>query len=74
MGYDSDKDVQLEIITQQLEWEASTIAELYKARWDVEIFCQVKQNLLVKTFTGYKRKCGQGPDLYRPHYLFYYLN
>ena len=51
--YDSDKDVQLEIITQQLEWAASTIAALYKARWDVEIFFkQLKQNLLVKTFTG----------------------
>lgn len=51
--YDSEKDVQLEIITQQLEWAASTIAALYKARWDVEIFFkQLKQNLLVKTFTG----------------------
>ena len=43
--YDSEKDVQLEIITQQLEWAASTIAALYKARWDVEIFFkQLKQN------------------------------
>jgi hypothetical protein len=51
--YDSEKDVQLELITQQLEWAASTIAALYKARWDVEIFFkQLKQNLLVKTFTG----------------------
>jgi len=51
--YDSEKDVQIEIITQQLEWAASTIAALYKARWDVEIFFkQLKQNLLVKTFTG----------------------
>ncbi len=51
--YDSEKDVQIEIITQQLEWAAATIAALYKARWDVEIFFkQLKQNLLVKTFTG----------------------
>lgn len=51
--YDSDKDVQIELITQQLDWAASTIAALYKARWDVEIFFkQLKQNLLVKTFTG----------------------
>ena len=51
--YDSEKDVQLEIITQELRWAASTIAALYKARWDVEIFFkQLKQNLLVKTFTG----------------------
>lgn len=51
--YDSEKDMQLELITQQLEWAAATIAALYKARWDVEIFFkQLKQNLLVKTFTG----------------------
>jgi hypothetical protein len=51
--YDADKDIQIEIITQQLEWSAATIAALYKARWDVEIFFkQLKQNLLVKTFTG----------------------
>jgi len=53
--YDSQKDmhIQIEIITQQLEWAAATIAVLYKARWDVETFFrQLKQNLLVKTFTG----------------------
>jgi hypothetical protein len=51
--YDSEKDVQIELITQNLEWAAATIAALYKARWDVEIFFkQLKQNLLVKTFTG----------------------
>ncbi len=51
--YDNEKDVQIEIITQQTEWAAATIAALYKARWDVEIFFkQLKQNLLVKTFTG----------------------
>ncbi|HUZ59255.1 MAG TPA: IS4 family transposase [Hanamia sp.] len=51
--YDSEKDVQLELITQELKWAASTVAALYKARWDVEIFFkQLKQNLLVKTFTG----------------------
>lgn len=51
--YDNEKDVQIEIITQQLEWSAATLAALYKARWDVEIFFkQLKQNLLVKTFTG----------------------
>ena len=51
--YDADKDVQIEIITNQLEWEAATIAALYKARWDVELFFKsLKQNLLVKTFTG----------------------
>jgi hypothetical protein len=51
--YDAEKDIQIELITDNLEWAASTIAALYKARWDVEIFFkQLKQNLLVKTFTG----------------------
>ena len=51
--YDSEKDVQLEIITQELRWAASTIAALYKARWDVEIFFkQLKQNFPLKYFLG----------------------
>jgi Transposase DDE domain/Domain of unknown function (DUF4372) len=51
--YDAEKDVQIEIITNQLEWSAATIAALYKARWDVEIFFkQIKQNLMIKTFLG----------------------
>ena len=55
--YDSEKDVQLEIITQELRWAASTIAALYKARWDVEIFFkQLKQNLLVKNIYRHKAK------------------
>lgn len=51
--YDCENEVQLRSITQQLNWAASPIAALYKARWDVEIFLkQLKQNLLLKTFTG----------------------
>ena len=41
------------IVTNQLEWEANTIAELYKKRWDIELFFKaIKQNLQVKTFWG----------------------
>jgi len=51
--YDADKDMQLEIITQNTMWKASTIADLYKRRWDIEIFFKLlKQNLNVKTFVG----------------------
>ena len=51
--YDADKDMQLEIITQNTMWKASTIASLYKRRWDIEIFFKLlKQNLNVKTFVG----------------------
>src|SRR5665213_1502044 len=51
--YDDQKDMLLEITTNNMTWKASTIAALYKRRWDIEIFFkQLKQNLNVKTFTG----------------------
>lgn len=51
--YDDDKQMLLELITNNLQWKASTIASLYKRRWDIETFFKLlKQNLNVKTFTG----------------------
>jgi len=51
--YNEDKNTTIEIITNNLEWKASTIADLYKRRWDIEIFFKLlKQNLNVKTFIG----------------------
>jgi len=49
-----EKDNQtVEIITNNMEWKASTIAELYKRRWDIEVFFRlIKQNLQIKTFIG----------------------
>lgn len=41
------------LITNQLEWSADTIAELYKRRWKIETFFKlIKQNLQIKTFVG----------------------
>jgi hypothetical protein len=43
----------IEIITNQLSWTASTIGELYKSRWQIEIFFrEIKQLLHIKTFIG----------------------
>jgi IS4 transposase len=43
----------VELITNNMDWKASTIAELYKRRWDIEIFFKlIKQNLQIKTFIG----------------------
>jgi len=43
----------INIITNQLQWTARTIADLYKRRWDIELFFKaLKQNLQVKTFIG----------------------
>ena len=41
------------VITNNLKLAASTIASLYKGRWDIETFFRwIKQNLKVKTFIG----------------------
>lgn len=41
------------LITNQLDWSADTIADLYKRRWNIEIFFKlIKQNLQIKTFVG----------------------
>jgi hypothetical protein len=41
------------LITNNLEWSAATIAELYKRRWKIETFFKlIKQNLQIKTFLG----------------------
>jgi len=51
--YKKDENKVLVIVTNQLEWEARTIADLYKKRWNIEIFFKtIKQNLQIKTFLG----------------------
>lgn len=51
--YKPDENKVIEIITNQLEWKARTIADLYKKRWDIELFFKaIKQNLQIKTFIG----------------------
>ncbi|HCC70184.1 MAG TPA: hypothetical protein DEQ09_03415 [Bacteroidales bacterium] len=36
--YKEDENKVIEIITNQLDWKARTIADLYKKRWDIELF------------------------------------
>jgi hypothetical protein len=52
-----DKNQQtIEVITNQMSWTANTITELYKARWEVEIFFRdIKQQLHIKSFIGTTR-------------------
>lgn len=51
--YKEDENKVIEIITNNLEWSARTIADLHKKRWDIELFFKaMKQNLQIKTFLG----------------------
>jgi len=43
----------IEVITNQMSWTANTIGELYKSRWQIEIFFrEIKQLLHIKSFIG----------------------
>ena len=51
--YDSVNDQYLFLLTNQMSWTADTISQLYKARWDVEVFFKhLKQLFRVKSFVG----------------------
>lgn len=51
--YDSKNKKELVFITNNFKLAASTIAELYKHRWQIELFFKwIKQNLKIKTFLG----------------------
>ena len=51
--YDEINDKTLTILTNNMFWTADTISQLYKARWDVEVFFKyLKQLFKVKTFVG----------------------
>ena len=51
--YDEKNDKILTILTNQLIWTADIISQLYKARWDVEVFFKhLKQQFKVKSFVG----------------------
>ena len=41
-------------ITNNMEWSSNTVCELYRARWEIEVFFkQVKQTLKLSGFVGY---------------------
>lgn len=51
--YDQETHEEFEFLTNNFILAASTIAALYKARWQIEIFFRwIKQNLKIKTFLG----------------------
>jgi len=51
--WDEQNKQVIELITNQFKWSPNTIGELYKSRWQVEIFFRdVKQLLHIKSFIG----------------------
>jgi IS4 transposase len=48
-----EKQASLILLTNQLQFGATTIAAIYKDRWQIELFFKaLKQNLRIKTFVG----------------------
>lgn len=44
----------VEFITNNMEWAASSVCDLYRSRWGIEVFFkQIKQTLKLSSFLGY---------------------
>jgi IS4 transposase len=54
IGYrDPETNRHYVFITNNFRWSAQTIADIYKQRWQVELFFKwIKQNLKIKSFLG----------------------
>lgn len=51
--WDAENQREIVLLTNHLEFGATTIAAIYKDRWEIELFFKaLKQNLKVKTFVG----------------------
>lgn len=51
--YDEERQKVLVFITNNFEFAATTIAQIYKSRWQIELFFKwIKQNLKIKSFLG----------------------
>ena len=51
--YDKEREKLLTFLTNNFKLAATTIAQIYKSRWQIELFFKwVKQNLKIKSFLG----------------------
>jgi len=51
------KKVEMVFITNNMDWAASSVCDLYKSRWAIEVFFkQIKQTLQVCDFLGHSKQ------------------
>lgn len=51
--WDAENERQIILLTNHMDFAASTISRIYKERWQIELFFKaIKQNLKIKTFVG----------------------
>ena len=51
--WDEENQRQIELLTNHLSFGATTIGQIYRDRWEIELFFKVlKQHLKIKTFVG----------------------
>ena len=54
------KEVAMTFVTNHLAWSAWTVAELYRARWEIEVFFkELKQTVQLVDFVGHNKKAVQ---------------
>ena len=59
------KEVKMTFITNNLNWAAASICDLYKSRWAIEVFFkQIKQNLQLCYFLGYSENANKCRHLF----------
>lgn len=52
-AYDEERKSTIRILTNNFKFAATTIADIYRSRWQIETFFRwIKQNLKIKTFIG----------------------
>ena len=53
VAWDEENEREVEFLTNHLEFGATTIGQIYRDRWEIELFFKVlKQHLKIKTFVG----------------------
>ena len=52
--YDEKNEERVTFITNNFDWSPLEIANIYRHRWDIEVFFRwIKQNIVIKTLWGY---------------------